>query len=280
MKVSIISILLLSSHLLLAQSGWVKDKNQLYAQVSYTSFKSKDYYSLDGQLLDVASFKQRSVGIYAEYGLGNRLALEYNQVLYRSNGFNTTETVSGFGDVFIGLKYALNRGKFPVSITVGPEIPIGNSDLVSRNLDDPSSFLFLPTGDGEWNILNTIAASHSIDNIYFSFFTTFNLRTEYQGNDFSNQLRSGLEIGYSPTEKLWLQAKSRIQITFGDEPASTDILRGEGTEFSLFELGGSYAIAKNYLIIGNTSFYSDFLVSRKNLYSAPVFSLGLAFNMN
>jgi len=280
MKYSITALVVLTSHLILAQSGWVKEKNKLYFQVSNSFFEAEDYYSINGDLLEgLATFTQNSLNLYGEYGLGHRLAIEYNHIIYRLNGFETTETVSGFGDAFLGLKYAINKGKFPISFTVGPEFPIGTSDLIARNIEFPDVFLNLPTGDGEWNVLGTLAISHSIKKLYFSLFATYNWRTEFEGSEFSDQFRAGAEVGYSPLKGLWLQGKARLQATLGDELASTDILRGEGTEFSTFEVGASYTFLERYTVVASTSFFSDLFVDRKNVFSAPIYGVGVAYSI-
>lgn len=264
---------------LTAQSGWVKKKNDLYAQVNYIGFQSDNYFSIFGDQVTTAKFKQNTVGLYAEYGLGKRFALEYNHVLYRWNSVETTETVSGFGDLFVGVKYGILDGKIPLAIIVGPELPIGNAALISRNKSDPNTFLFLPTGDGEWNFLTTLAASHPIKGLpaYISMYTTFNYRTNYKSSNFSHQLRSGVEIGFQPLNGLWLQTKVRTYLSLGDPEPGIDFIRGEGTEFTVFEFGGSYEFIKSWMIVGSVATYSDLIVSRKNLYSSPNFSIGVAY---
>jgi len=87
--------------------------------------------------------------MYGEYGLGRRFAAVLNYAGYRRNAFKTTDPVSGSGDAFVGLQYGIFIGKFPLSILVGPEIPIGNADLKAQNNNSPfGNVINLPTGDG------------------------------------------------------------------------------------------------------------------------------------
>lgn len=275
-------IFIFSTNICFGQSGWVKTKNQLYTQLSYSFFASEDYYNISGDLLSTNKFSQNNINLYAEYGLGNRLAIQVNYTVLRANSFSSTETVWGGGDVFVGIQYAILKGKFPLSFTIGPQIPLGDRELLAQNNTNPSDQINLPTGDGEWNIWSTLALSHSFHPapFYASIYSSFNYRTSYKASTFSHQLKNGIEIGYQPISNLWIQGKMAGYQTLGTPNEGIDIFRGEGSEFTSVELAASYPIWKQLQLTANTLFYSDWLISRKNIYSAPVYSICIAFQVD
>jgi len=266
---------------LFAQSGWVKEKNKAYAQLSFNTLQSDQYYTVEGNKLKTSAFSQRNINVYGEYGLGNNLALQLNYTAFRWNAFSTTERVSGGGDAFIGIQYAILKKKFPLSITVGPEIPIGDADIRAFNKEIPDNFVNLPTGDGEWNFLSTLAISHAPSGtpIYFSAHTTFNLRTSYQGSNFSNQLRGGAEVGYKLFEPLWLQIKISVFKSLGEPTAGVDIVRSEGTSYTSIGFASSYNFYKAFSLVANLAYYNSWLVEQRNIYSAPSYTIGIAYKL-
>lgn len=76
----------------------------------------------------------------------------------------------------------------------------------------------------------------------------FNYRTVYEGSNFSNQVRSNVELGFQPIEKLWLQARLGIYKTPGTPQRGIDFIRGEGTAFTTFELALAYDVYKGFEI--------------------------------
>ncbi len=257
-------------------------QGKLYSQLSFTSLNSEEYFNLKGQKLSTSEFQQESVLVYGEYGLGHRFAAVLNYVAYRWNAFETTDRVSGSGDAFIGVQYAILKDDFPLSITVGSELPIGASDLKAQNNNSPFvDQINLPTGDGEWNVWSTLALSHSFPKLkmYTTLSTGFNYRTEYEGSDFNNQVKSNLEIGFEPIEKLWVQARLGVYETLGTPESGVDFIRGEGTAFTTYGVGLAYDLSKGFGINMHGTFYGDFLISRKNIYSAPVVSGGIFYKI-
>jgi hypothetical protein len=279
MRKILLPLLLLFAFNAAGQGGWVKEKNKYYVQLAYTTFQSDQYFNLDGELLETSSFSQQSVILYGEYGLGKNLAVVLNHVLYRWNGFETTERVSGTGDAFIGIQYAFAKGAFPVSVTVGPEIPLAQANRYASSNENNFDRINLPTGDGEWNVKATLAGSHKFENlpVYTSIYTTFNYRTSFEGAPFSNQIKAGAEIGYQPVKPLWLQAKIHLFYSIGEPKSNSDFIRGEGTSFTSAEVAAAYSITGKWALVANVGFYNDWLVARKNLYSAPNYTLGIAF---
>lgn len=280
----LLSILLLFSVFFsaTAQSGWVRSKGSLYSQLSFYQFSSDRYYNIDGDLRDDgATLTSQIFSLYGEYGITSRLTIIANFPLLMRNQFSTTEAVASLGDFRLDLKYGFNQERLPISISVGVEAPTGQSDLFAK-AKAPNDFgiieeINLPTGDGEWNILTTVAISKSLlqGKGYATIFGTYNYRTE----GYSGQVRLGAEIGYQPLMDLWIYAKlfSQFQGIIGNTQDAS-FFRGEGTSFSRISLGGQYMITKNWGL--NASYFlpvNDFITSFQNVYQAPAFSVGIVF---
>lgn len=274
-------ILLLLTSEIFAQGGWVQEKGEGYFQSSFSTFSSEKYYNLGGNLLETNEFRQQSILLYGEYGLGKRFAAVANFVGYRWNSFETTNVVSGAGDLYLAAQFAVLKGKFPVSITVGPEIPTGKSELLAQNKFVSFEQVNLPTGDGEWNVRAFLAGSHDFKNlpIYLSTHIAWNFRTQYEGSEFSDQFSAGIEVGYQPIKPLWIQARVGLQESIGTPAAGVDFVRGEGTSFGSVEFTSDYNFWKNLSVIAGVRFYGDIIAKRANLYDGNNYTLGLAYNL-
>ncbi len=265
----------------LAQSGWPRARGELYAKLTLGGFTSSDYYNLDGNLVETAAFRSGFGNIYAEYGLTDKLTVLADWPVYKLQGYETTETVSGIGDLKLGLKYALWGGAFPATITVMPEIPTGPSDLRAQNLMNAFEVINLPTGDGEFNLHGTLAVSHSFYPlpIYVNGFLGYNLRTQYQGQSFQDQLRGGVEIGGKLGEVVWVRLNMVVQESLGDTPQFTDFVRGEGTGFSGLLGGITWMLNPAWGIDFAYQTYLSGPVARTNVYDNHLFMLGISYQL-
>lgn len=262
-----------------AQSGWTKDKGTYFSKLSYNFYSSNQYYNLNGEKLETSTFKQKGILLYGEYGITDKLTLLTSWPLLKANAFETTSTVYGIGDLLIGAKYALLKGKFPIAISFAPEIPLAPADNYAQNKINSFERINLPTGDGEWNFLINLAASHSFYPlpIYVSAYTTYNKRTSYKGIKFNDQFVSGVEVGVNILKRAWLNTKLTTQKTLGTNPGVTDFIRGEGTEFTSVSLGLYVPVYKGWGVDVSYYNYTDWIIKRQNLYSAGIISVGIVF---
>ncbi len=263
-----------------AQSGWTREKKNFFIKTSFDFYKSEDYRNLDAEKVITSEFAQKTLLIYAEYGLSNRLSLNTTFPAFRINGYNSTDNVSGIGDLRIELKYALLKDFIPVAVSIAPEFPIGNKNLFAKsNLNDFDE-INLPTGDGEFNVWTTLAASHSFYPLplYVSAFSSFNYRSKFEGRSFQNQLQNGIEVGYKAFNKLWLNTKVTTLSGIGKDPLTADFIRGDGTTYTGFSAGGLFEIGKHFGL--NFQYYKagDFIVKSRNIYAADIFSVGLTYS--
>ncbi len=262
-----------------AQSGWTKAKNTYFLKLEYSSYKSTDFRNNIGTSLKTSEFSQNATSIYAEYGISDRLTAISSIPLYKQNSYETTNKVSGFGDIRLELKYALLKDKFPLSIAIAPEIPSGKKDLFAVNKNNPLEIINLPTGDGEFNIWTTLAVSHSFSplNLYASAYSAFNYRTKYKERDFQNQYQAGVEVGYKFIDKLWVNTKLSIQTGIGKNPEIADFIRGDGTSYTGVSLGGMYEVGKHFGITAQYFNSNSAIVKAKNIYANNILSFGIVY---
>lgn len=262
-----------------AQSGWTREPGQGYVKASALVFGSDQYYNLAGEALTTSQFRQQAVQFYGEYGLTKRLTFITSLPMLKVNSFETTEAVAGIGDLHAELKYALLKGSFPVALSIAPELPTGSWNNYAQNKMTSFERINLPTGDGELNIWSTVAASHSFYPFpaYVSVYGAFNYRTGFSGNDFRNQVKTGVEIGYQIKGKLWVNGRLAAQKTLGQPGAPIDFIRGDGTEYTSLGLGAAYSISSKMSVTFEYQNYTDLIFARKNLYSGNVISAGISY---
>jgi hypothetical protein len=262
-----------------AQSGWTKGKKEGFYQLSYQSMTSKDYYTLGGELLETNQFSQQSMVFYGEYGVTDRFTIIANLPLQTWNGFETTEKVSGLGDLRLEFKHAILKKYLPLTISVAPELPIGKANNFAKSTINDFEQINLPSGDGEFNVWSTIASSFALPKapFYGTIFAAYNVRTEYDGIQFSDQYALGAEIGYHIASKVWVNARLNALATVGDVRVATDFVRGDGTEYTSFSFGASVPIYKQVNLSLNYRNFNDLIFDRKNIYSSGVVSIGVYY---
>ncbi len=262
-----------------AQSGWIKAPGELYAQVSVAAMASKDYYNLLGNRITTNQFQQSALNLYAEYGLGQKLTA-IGATSLRSNAFETTDAVIAPSDLRLELKYSLLQGKFPLAISVASEIPLSNKTNFAT-ADEPNELgvrdrINLATTDGEVNFWTTLAISRSFGKgkTYASAYSAYNLRT----SDFTDQIKAGIEFGVQPVERFWLIGKlSSLFLTSAEPNPDASFIRGEGTTFTGHSIAASYELQNGLGFLAEYFSFSDLIAERKNIYSTPVFSIGVFF---
>ena len=283
MKKLITSFLLLTFILqsqLKAQSGWTKPTGEGFFQLTYLYFESDQYINLSSDQFTTNTFQQQSFIFYGEYGLTDKLSLITNFPVHTFNKFETTETASGIGDWRLEIKYALPVN-FPLSISLAPEFPTAKANNFVNNKSNAQDQINLPTGDGEFNVWSTIAASKSLKNIplYGSVFASYNYRTQYNGINFSDQIRIGAEIGYKIANKVWVQAKINGLKSIKEVEVATDFVRGDGSEFTAISLGVLAPIKNNWSLNLNYTNGNDWIFEKKNIYGAPIFTMGIVYEL-
>jgi hypothetical protein len=262
------------------QSGWTRAQGSFFGKLDLSQLATGAYYAPTGAALQTNTFRQTSLNFYGEYGWKPRWTLIAALPLLRRNSFEGTEPVLGMGDLRLELKYRLtgDGGRIPVALSIAPELPTGRRNAFSESKAIAGERINLPTGDGEFNLWATLAASRSFGKWYASAFGAYNFRTAYQGLGFRDQYQLGLEGGWNPLRGLWLNTKLRAQFATGESKhPELGFARGDGTTYTLlsaeafYKVGPRWGIAATYLTGGG------WVAPLKNIYAAPYFSVGVVY---
>lgn len=261
------------------QTAWVRAKHELYSSAAAQYSAASNYYNPDGNLVVTSPFYAGGLYLYNEYGVTDNFSVIASMPVFKIQGYATTNKVLGLGDLLLGVKVGLFQDVFPISYSAEFELPTGTAELLAVNNVNAFETINLPTGDGEFNIHNKLAISHSFHPfpVYISGFVDYNWRSQYKDFDFNNQLIGGFEFGFETPSKVWFIVKANAQSTQGSIESVTDFSRGEGTNFSFLQLETVIPLPNNLYFGGRVGLYSDLAVDRTNIYSAPVFGLSLAY---
>lgn len=188
-----------------AGGGWTPPQGSGYFKLGQNAIIANRYFQPDGTVADITTISLYTTSIYGEYGFTDRLAgIVYAPLFVRST-LNAIEYTSGrteagdylnsVGDVDVGLKYGLIRNGPVVSVGLTLGLPLGETAGGETGI--------LQTGDGEFNQLLTVQASRAFGALYASALLGVNNRT----NNFSEEFRYGLEVGYTFGSKLLAQLR-------------------------------------------------------------------------
>ncbi len=263
---------------IMAQGGWTRTPKGLFVKFDGSFLNATKYYNPNGDGIQTSAFRQTTFSLYGEYGFRKHLTFIAQAPLLRLNRFETTETVAGIGDLRLEAKYRLTSNDFPVAVSIAPELPTGRANAYAANKTFPADRINLPTGDGEFNVWATLAASKSFGKCYASAFAAYDFRTKYKGKKFRDLYQFGAEIGYNPWKPLWLNAKLRAQFSDGkSQHPDLGFVRGDATTYTLASLEAFYKFSKNWGLAATYLSGGDWIAPFRNIYIAPYFSLGVVY---
>ena len=263
-----------------AQSGWTRAKDSGYFKLAAYTIAGDQYYGVNGNFNAGANnYFQQALTVYGEYGITKNITAIVNYPFLKFQHFEGYTNSTGTGNPQVELKLSVYK-IIPVSFSVGAEIPVASQDniIYSKVVNQLGTYDYynLPTGYPDFSYWGTLAASGSWGNLpgWTSLFAQYIIR----GNGYSNQLKTGLEIGYKWIPKFYtnvrltgfFQAQKNIQAKSGS------LTNGQGTEFTTLGLGAGYKFQKYLTATFEYQFYNDLLVSRKNVYSTPLFQIGIS----
>ena len=256
-----------------AGGGWTRLRGHGYAKVGLTLANTTKYHPLAGGTISTAQFRQQVYSLYAEYGLSNRLEATLNFPFFRRATFPDTSPGQGVGDPEFGLRYGVLTGKWPLAVQVAAQAPLGDPNRRGIDQNNPGSFVFLPTGNGQWNIWTRAALSHTLGTLpaFFTLEAGYNLRT----GGFTDQYTYGAQLGYKFFDKLWLTASVRsLANVRAPNPAKlANIGLGEGVAYSAASLGASYNFTKH---LSASADVAGGFGKLRNVYSGVQTTLGVA----
>lgn len=286
MKNSIITLVFVAlTYVSFAGGGWPQPAGKGYFKLSQSAIISDSFYDLNGDIIDITTISLFSTSLYAEYGITDRLTgilympffvrSTLNDVERRPSGImEPGDAVNSFGDTDIALKYALTPGKrIVISASILFGLPFGK---IAEGRTDAGDARILQTGDGEFNQLITLDASHSFypAPFYASIGGGFNNRTE----NFSDEFRFSGELGYTGIKNVVLALKiSGVESLRNGDPGggAGNGIFGNNVEFFSFAPEISYGLSEKLGITGSAAFAA----SGSNILASPNFSAGVFLNL-
>ena len=281
----IFSLIIFGNNLAEAGGPWVKNKGALYLKLSEWWTIFDQHYTDNGQIDPNVTTGIFNTNLYAEYGLTDRFTVNLNATLLSRNYMNnlrsaTTkelivqgEGISTFGDVDLSFKYGITKpgNATPIAISVLLGFPTGTESAGALNN--------LQTGDGEFNQLLRLDLGRSFSigskSAYVALYGGFNNRT----NDFSDELRFGLETGVSLADKLWVIGRldnlTSLKNGKTAETITSTSIFANNAEYLSMGLELSYAIKKNFGVAVSAAG----ALSGSIIAAAPSYSFGFYFDL-
>ena len=257
-----------------AGGGWTRQPGHGYVKVGLTLANTTNYHPLSGGTIGTAQFRQQVYSVYGEYGIAKRLEATLNFPVFRRATFPDNTPGQGVGDPEFGLRYGVLTGKWLLAVQVAAQAPLGDPNRRGYAQSDPTSFVYLPTGNGQWNIWTRAALSHTLGQLpaFFTLEAGYNFRT----GGFTNQYTYGAQLGYKFFDKLWLTAAVRsLDNVRAPNPAKlANIGLGEGVAYSAASLGASYALTKH---LAATADVAGGFGKLRNVYSGVQTTVGVSW---
>jgi protein XagA len=276
MKKLLIFLLLLSlSVSVMAGGGWPQPKGKGYFKLAQNWIISNSFYGPKGDIVSIRTTGLYTTSLYAEYGFSNRLTgLLYfpffvrntlNEIQFKQSGIIIPgEFLNAVGDTELGIKYGLITDKpIVVSVSAILGLPFGETGGGAVEI--------LQTGDGEFNQMVRIDASHSFYPlpIYVSAYVALNNRTK----NFSDEYRFGMEAGYTWSDKLIAIAKLNVVQSFynGSDRVADNGIFSNNTEYISPTIELNYQLTEKWGISSSGGFAWD----GKNILAAPNWGVGV-----
>ena len=263
-------------------SQWTREKGKGYYKLSAWYLNTDQHYTSSGDIDPNATRSYFNLNFYGEYGITKKWnATAYipffsrttqNDIVSGTTGevLRDGEAVNSIGDIELGITYNIfDNNAWVLSSSLKLGIPTGD--------DSGGSDGSFQTGDGEFNQLLqlSLGKSFTVSNwqAYSKVYFGYNNRT----NDFSDELKAGLEVGVQPWEnKLWLAVKLGVNQSLNN--GSIDATNAQGNIFAnnieYVNLGGEVAYYFNNRIgisLNYTSAISGRIVAANPSFSAGVF---------
>ncbi|WP_299886206.1 hypothetical protein [uncultured Lacinutrix sp.] len=258
-----------------AQSAWTKKKGKLFSQISYSTIPNYSEIFNDKDYITSRSISDNTLQLYGEYGVNDNLTLLVNVPfkLIKTGDAIENSTVplsivstrkSGFGNIQIGLKHNIYRGKMIVSGQLTVEANTSFFDKTSG----------IRSGYDAWTFTPTVNVGKGYENYYFQGFIGADIRT----NDYSSNFRIGGEFGLTSIKKTTLIVFVDIIESFnnGDiilpQTSLETALYINNQDYAAYGLKGLYSLTDNLgFSVGFGGAFSANNVAKQAALSAGLF---------
>jgi protein XagA len=275
-----IILIVLTPGVLKAGGGWTNPKGKGFFKLAENVILANYIFTKDGEIkkLDLP-INMYTTNLYGEYGITDRItAVAYVPFFVRatiasikstSGKITAGDEMNAFGDVNLSLKYGIITNRTIVvsgSITLG--LPTGETSGGKGGI--------LQSGDGEFNQLVKIEASHSFypKPFYASVMVGYNNRTK----GFSDEFHASAEVGVTLNKFIGILKFYNLSSLYNgisDDLNTNNTIFSNNTEYLSFTPEVLYKINDQF---GLTA-ASGFAFSAKRILAAPNLSLGVFFNL-
>lgn len=193
--------LLLCCQFLQAQSPWTNQKNHAFVQVG-TSGIFYNFVRYNGNELDTKNSNYDiTTQVYAEYGITDKLEatviLPYKFIGYKNITTNVSQSLAGFGNISLGLKYAIATKKIKLSTGL----------LYTTNSVKKDASIGLRTGFEAATFLPYITVGSGKNKWYYF----ANVGYGFMTNNYSDYVKIGGEVGYNIFKKVNLAVVAELR---------------------------------------------------------------------
>ncbi len=285
-RILLVGLVLQLSCLAFAGGGWPQPKGIGYFKLSEWWIVADQHYTDAGRIDPNITNGLFNTSLYAEYGFTNRLTGILHFPIFSRNYFNnqvsgTTgevikagEALNSIGDANLGLKYGVSKQESPVaiSVTLTLGLPLGESAGGTEGN--------LQTGDGEFNQMLQVDAGVSFGTSDVPLYANAYFGANNRTNDFSDELRYGLELGAGlADQKLWLIGRLQGITSLKNGKTAAEI-----TSTSIFANNAeilSAGLEVNYYLTEKWGVSAGFAapLSGEIIFAAPAYSVGVFHDM-
>jgi hypothetical protein len=271
-KIIFIVLFLFVGYGITSAGGWPQPKGKYYIKGYFNLLNGNSIFDGNGDVLDINyDVKWRSIGLYGEYGITDKLTIIANIPVNNSLDISASDKLSGFGDIVTGFKYGIsNNGSSSLAISLFQQLGISNREVISGN--------YLALGDGQYAQTLQIDYGKGFNfgskNAYFNAYVGYRDRK----NGFSDEIKAGLELGSKVfTDKLLFILRS--DMVFPDNKLEVDGGFDAGNYFGNNVSYISFSPEFNYFISDNliVNLGLGGAILAKNIYAAPSISFGIAY---
>ncbi len=254
--------------------GWPQEKGKGYYKFDSQVLIADHYYLNDGSRQKITTIGNYTFSVYGEYGVtdiitaGAYVPFLKHIALNRVKG-KTTGTIYGSGGTqsYIADAEIFMRTRI---VQLGQAV-ISGSLLLGVPIGDHKEKNGLVTGDGEWNKQISMESGYSFYPI--PLYATGNFGINYRTKGYSDELRYGMELGYTFVKKVTFISRLRgiESIQKGNQISAAGDLVANDQEFLSYGFETDYQITPSW----GLAFNFDSAFFGKNILSAPAFSLGV-----
>ena len=274
----VVGFLTLMGFPIIAGGGWTSKKNSAFVKFNQFILVADRYYNPEGNSIPVEpTISLFTSSVYAEYGITDRLTGVIYFPFFSRSTLNSLKKLNGtisegdelnsLGDTDLTLKYGLIQNK---SIVVSTSLTLGLPLGVSAGGSTKS----LATGDGEFNQMITMEASHSFYpvNAYLTALVSLNNRTK----SLSDEFRYGLEAGYTYKKFIGIMRLYGVK-SLNNGSTTIDPVQGVFSN-NVEYMSLTYELAYNFSDKFGLSVSKGTAFSGKRILANPTYTIGAYLN--